>query len=184
MATTTDLTTLKINYLTQAQYDEALSGGTINENEIYLTPAEGSGSVLQHYFMGRLGSLQSTTANSSVGIPWTITRQNPSGSWTRQNSNKELICPASGYWEVSSILYWTPTTSSNYSVRAELFVNDTSTAISQVVSAAGVATSVVIAPIILNLTAGDYLSLYLTASGAGNINQGDPLSRIVIRRIT
>lgn len=38
MATTTDLTTLKINYLTQAQYDAALAAGTINSNEIYFTP--------------------------------------------------------------------------------------------------------------------------------------------------
>lgn len=40
MSTTTDLTTLKINYLTQAQYDAAVSGGTINENEIYMTPSK------------------------------------------------------------------------------------------------------------------------------------------------
>ena len=38
MSTTTDLTTLKINYLTQAQYDAEVSGGTINEDEIYMTP--------------------------------------------------------------------------------------------------------------------------------------------------
>lgn len=38
MSTTTDLSTLKINYLTQAQYDAALSGGTIDENQLYLTP--------------------------------------------------------------------------------------------------------------------------------------------------
>ena len=38
MATTTDLTTLKINYLTQAQYDAAKEDGDINEDEIYLTP--------------------------------------------------------------------------------------------------------------------------------------------------
>lgn len=39
MATTTDLNTLKINYLSQEQYDAAVSGGTINANEIYMTPA-------------------------------------------------------------------------------------------------------------------------------------------------
>lgn len=38
MSTTTDLTELKINYLTQAQYDAEVSGGTINEDEIYMTP--------------------------------------------------------------------------------------------------------------------------------------------------
>ena len=39
MSTTTNLDTLKINYLTQAQYQTALDGGQINENEIYLTPS-------------------------------------------------------------------------------------------------------------------------------------------------
>lgn len=40
MSTTTDLTTLKFNYLTQEQYEEALEQGLINENEFYLTPAQ------------------------------------------------------------------------------------------------------------------------------------------------
>lgn len=40
MATTTDLTTLKINYLTQAQYDTALANNQINANELYFTPAD------------------------------------------------------------------------------------------------------------------------------------------------
>lgn len=43
MSTTTDLTTLKINYLTQAQYDTAKSQGLINDDELYLTPAADSG---------------------------------------------------------------------------------------------------------------------------------------------
>lgn len=38
MATTTNLSTLTINYLTQAQFDAAVSGGTIDANQIYLTP--------------------------------------------------------------------------------------------------------------------------------------------------
>lgn len=40
MATTTDLSTLKINYLTQAQYDDALANNQINTNELYLTPVK------------------------------------------------------------------------------------------------------------------------------------------------
>lgn len=40
MSTTTNLSTLKINYLTQAQYDEALANEEINENELYFTPSE------------------------------------------------------------------------------------------------------------------------------------------------
>lgn len=38
MSTTTKLDTLKINYLTQAQYDAEVSGGTIDEDALYLTP--------------------------------------------------------------------------------------------------------------------------------------------------
>ena len=40
MATTTNLNSLVINYLTQAQYDAAAAGGTLNENQLYLTPSE------------------------------------------------------------------------------------------------------------------------------------------------
>ena len=35
---TENLTTLKINQLTQAQYEAAIAAGTINENELYATP--------------------------------------------------------------------------------------------------------------------------------------------------
>lgn len=39
MSTTTNLSNLVINYLTQSQYDAAAQAGTLNENQIYLTPA-------------------------------------------------------------------------------------------------------------------------------------------------
>lgn len=38
MSTTTDLNTLVINYLTEAQYEAAVSGGTIDPDQLYLTP--------------------------------------------------------------------------------------------------------------------------------------------------
>lgn len=44
MSTTTNLTTLKINYLTEAQYATAVANNQINEDEIYLTP-ETAGNV-------------------------------------------------------------------------------------------------------------------------------------------
>lgn len=44
MATNTKLDSLVINYLTQAQYDNAKSAGTLNSNQIYMTPAS-SGST-------------------------------------------------------------------------------------------------------------------------------------------
>lgn len=43
MSSTTDLTTLKINYLTQQQYDDAAQQGDIEADELYLTPAQGGG---------------------------------------------------------------------------------------------------------------------------------------------
>lgn len=39
MATTTNVSPLKINYLTQAQYDTALANNQINADELYFTPA-------------------------------------------------------------------------------------------------------------------------------------------------
>ena len=41
MATTTSVSPLRINYLTQAQYDAALANNTINANEFYFTPSNG-----------------------------------------------------------------------------------------------------------------------------------------------
>ncbi len=38
MSTTTDLSTLVINYLTEATYEAAVSGGTIDPDQLYLTP--------------------------------------------------------------------------------------------------------------------------------------------------
>lgn len=44
MATNTKLDSLVINYLTQSQYDSAKNAGTLNANQIYMTPAS-SGST-------------------------------------------------------------------------------------------------------------------------------------------
>ena len=37
---TTDISTLKIHYLTQAEYETALANNQINENELYFTPEQ------------------------------------------------------------------------------------------------------------------------------------------------
>jgi hypothetical protein len=45
--TTTDLSTLKINYLTKEMYEDALENDEINENELYVTPGgEGGGGAI------------------------------------------------------------------------------------------------------------------------------------------
>ena len=42
MATDTKLDSLVINYLSQAQYDNAKREGTLHSNQIYMTPASSS----------------------------------------------------------------------------------------------------------------------------------------------
>ena len=41
--TTTDISTLKINVLSQSAYDTEVSNGTVNANELYMTPASCQG---------------------------------------------------------------------------------------------------------------------------------------------
>lgn len=50
MSTTTDLSTLKINYLTQAQYDTALTNNQINANELYFTPHDTKSEILNLFY--------------------------------------------------------------------------------------------------------------------------------------
>ena len=66
MATTTNLTTLKINYLTQEQYDTALANSQINANELYFTP-EGSATPLAHAhgYITNLGAVTTTATMST-----------------------------------------------------------------------------------------------------------------------
>lgn len=66
MATTTDLSTLKINYLTQAQYDTALLNNQINADELYLTPS--SSSLASHTDPGLMSPLDKTYLDSISGV--------------------------------------------------------------------------------------------------------------------
>lgn len=50
----TNLTTLKINKLTKAQYEAALAAGTVNENEFYMTP---EGEPESDVFIGEYGTV-------------------------------------------------------------------------------------------------------------------------------
>lgn len=62
MATVTNLTELNINYLTQAQYDDALENNQINPNELYLTPHD------DNYFLNLIypvGAIYISTVSTS-----------------------------------------------------------------------------------------------------------------------
>ena len=73
MATDTKLDSLVINYLTQAQYDNAKSEGTLNSNQIYMTPASSSAYTLPAATSSTLGGVKlsdstSSTSSTSGGI--------------------------------------------------------------------------------------------------------------------
>lgn len=63
MATTTNLNSLVINYLTQAQYEAAAQAGTLNENQLYLTPI--TTSTITNNWTGY--TIGNTSANTSTG---------------------------------------------------------------------------------------------------------------------
>lgn len=58
MATDTKLDSLVINYLSQAQYDNAKSKGTLNSNQIYMTPASSSTYTLPAATSSTLGGVK------------------------------------------------------------------------------------------------------------------------------
>ena len=96
MSTTTNLDTLKINYLTQAQYDTALENNEINENEIYMTPAGALSINLSFTAPSGItwSSLANTWTPSVSGIA--TTRINPSDSSSaylmlRDSSNGNVV---------------------------------------------------------------------------------------------
>lgn len=82
MATNTKLDSLVINYLTQSQYDNAKSAGTLNSNQIYMTPASsGSTYTLPAATGSTLGGVKigsNITVNSgTISISKTNGRQFP-----------------------------------------------------------------------------------------------------------
>lgn len=58
MATDTKLDSLVINYLTQSQYDNAKSAGTLNANQIYMTPASNTSYTLPTATSSTLGGVK------------------------------------------------------------------------------------------------------------------------------
>lgn len=77
MSTTTDLTTLKINYLTQAQYDAAVSGGTSKNVQILQSTSRTNASSLTKV----LGDL-TVSKTGTYDIYWSGGRSNTSTSYT------------------------------------------------------------------------------------------------------
>lgn len=80
MATTTDVSPLKINYLTQSQYNTALANNQINANELYLTPADDTVNI-------------SIATNSIAGIvkPWYYHSATSSGPTAGSNATAVTV---------------------------------------------------------------------------------------------
>ena len=73
MATDTKLDSLVINYLSQSQYNNAKSSGTLNANQIYMTPASSSTYTLPAATSSTLGGVKlsdstSSTSSTSGGV--------------------------------------------------------------------------------------------------------------------
>lgn len=72
MATDTKLDSLVINYLTQAQYNNAKREGTLNSNQIYMTPASSSTYTLPAATSSTLGGVKIgsniTVSNGTISL--------------------------------------------------------------------------------------------------------------------
>lgn len=66
MATNTKLDSLVINYLTQDQYNNAKREGTLNSNQIYMTPASSSSYTLPAATSSTLGGVKLSDSTSST----------------------------------------------------------------------------------------------------------------------
>lgn len=81
--TTTDIDTLKINYLTEEMYEEALANDEINEDELYLTPEISVISLV--YPVGSYFETSDTLfdPNVSWGYTWVLDTQGQTNRWHR-----------------------------------------------------------------------------------------------------
>ena len=68
MATDTKLDSLVINYLSQSQYNNAKSSGTLNANQIYMTPASSSTYTLPAATSSTSGGIAATPAAVKAAI--------------------------------------------------------------------------------------------------------------------
>lgn len=69
MATTTNLNTLVINYLTDEQYQEAVDAGTIDANALYLTPNSGGSGVSSYNDLTDKPSIEGVTLSGNKTFP-------------------------------------------------------------------------------------------------------------------
>jgi len=121
MSTTTNVSTLKINYLTQSQYDTALNNNQINENEIYLTPTEDMtmqevDDFVSELEVGGSGTAVDLVVDQGISGMWTY-RKWSSGiveCWGMTAAKSHAMTQQSGYG------YWV---AEDYSLPSGLFTS-------------------------------------------------------------
>ena len=134
MSTTTNLSSLVINYLTQSQYDAAAQAGTLNENQIYLTPAielatvATSGSYLDLSNKPTIPTKVSDLTNDS-GFITSYTETDPTvPSWAKASSKPSYsLSEISGTDDLQSIEGLTGTSGLLKKTAANTWTLDTNT---------------------------------------------------------
>jgi hypothetical protein len=106
MATNTKLDSLVINYLTQSQYDSAKNAGTLNTNQIYMTPASnGSTYTLPAATGSTLGGVKigsNITVNSGT---ISISKSNVTNAlgYTPPTTDTKYTLPTASAWTLGGV---------------------------------------------------------------------------------
>ena len=105
MATDTKLDSLVINYLTQAQYDNAKSEGTLNSNQIYMTPASSGTHTLPAATSSTLGGVKigsNITVNSGT-ISISKTNVTNALGYTPPTTDTKYTLPTASAWTLGGV---------------------------------------------------------------------------------
>lgn len=106
MATNTKLDSLVINYLTQSQYDNAKNAGTLNSNQIYMTPASsGSTYTLPAATGSTLGGVKigsNITVNSGT-ISISKTNVTNALGYTPPTTDTKYTLPTASAWTLGGV---------------------------------------------------------------------------------
>ena len=106
MATNTKLDSLVINYLTQSQYDSAKNAGTLNANQIYMTPASsGSTYTLPAATGSTLGGVKigsNITVNSGT-ISISKTNVTNALGYTPPMTDTKYTLPTASAWTLGGV---------------------------------------------------------------------------------
>jgi len=106
MATNTKLDSLVINYLTQSQYDNAKNAGTLNANQIYMTPASsGSTYTLPAATSSTLGGVKigSNITVSSGTISISKTNVTNALGYTPPTTDTKYTLPTASAWTLGGV---------------------------------------------------------------------------------